>query len=105
MMLKVDLVQHFPVGDGVVVTGVVSLAQLVGEAALRVPANQPRIVVGALLADYYARLIGWYTQGGFTDELGKRYDSGHHYSVAYWEVLNEVDFEHHISPETYTLLY
>jgi hypothetical protein len=60
---------------------------------------------GREVADYYARLIGWYTQGGFTDEFGKRHDSGHHYAVPYWEVLNEVDFEHHISPETYTLLY
>jgi hypothetical protein len=60
---------------------------------------------GKEVADYYARLIGWYTQGGFTDEFGKRHDSGHHYAVPYWEVLNEVDFEHHISPESYTLLY
>jgi len=57
------------------------------------------------VADYYARLIGWYTQGGFTDEFGKRHESGYHYSIPYWEVLNEVDFEHHISPEQYTRLY
>lgn len=57
------------------------------------------------VADYYARLLAWYTKGGFTDELGKRHDSGHHYSIPYWEVLNEVDFEHHMSPETYTRLY
>ncbi|HEY2941023.1 MAG TPA: glycosyl hydrolase family 39, partial [Vicinamibacteria bacterium] len=29
------------------------------------------------VADYYARLLSWYTQGGFTDELGKRHESGH----------------------------
>src|SRR2546421_10546844 len=57
------------------------------------------------VAEYYARLLAWYTQGGFTDEFGKRHESGYHYSVSYWEVLNEVDFEHHISPETYTRLY
>lgn len=57
------------------------------------------------VADYYARLLSWYTNGGFTDEVGKRHESGHHYSIPYWEVLNEVDFEHHISPETYTRLY
>ena len=57
------------------------------------------------VADYYARLIGWYTQGGFTDEFGKRHESGYHYSIPYWEVLNEVEFEHNISPETYTKLY
>ncbi len=57
------------------------------------------------VADYYARLVGWYTQGGFTDEYGKRHESGHHYKIQYWEVLNEVDFEHHMSPEFYTRLY
>jgi len=57
------------------------------------------------VAEYYARLLSWYTKGGFTDEFGKRHESGYHYSVPYWEVLNEVDFEHHISPETYTRLY
>jgi hypothetical protein len=57
------------------------------------------------VADYYARLVGWYTQGGFTDEYGQRHDSGHHYDVAYWEVLNEVDFEHTMTPEFYTRLY
>src|SRR5579884_4145262 len=44
------------------------------------------------VADYYARLLAWYTQGGFIDELGKRHESGHHYAVPYWEVLNEVEF-------------
>jgi hypothetical protein len=57
------------------------------------------------VADYYARLLSWYTVGGFTDELGKRHDSGHHYSIPYWEILNEVDFEHRMTPQTYTGLY
>ena len=57
------------------------------------------------VADYYARLLAWYTKGGFTDEFGNRHESGHHYSIPYWEVLNEIDFEHHITPETYTRLY
>ncbi|HKV79503.1 MAG TPA: hypothetical protein VJP02_15245 [Candidatus Sulfotelmatobacter sp.] len=57
------------------------------------------------VADYFARLVSWYTQGGFTDEFGKRHESGYHYAIPYWEVLNEIDFEHHISPETYTQLY
>ena len=47
------------------------------------------------VADYYARLLAWYTQGGFTDESGKRHESGYHYSISHWEVLNEIDFEHH----------
>jgi hypothetical protein len=57
------------------------------------------------VADYYARLLSWYTKGGFTDELGKRRESGHHYSIPYWEVLNEPDLERNLSPETYTRLY
>jgi len=57
------------------------------------------------VADYYARLLSWYTKGGFTDEYGKRHESGYHYSIPYWEVLNEVDFEHHMTPQTYTRLY
>lgn len=57
------------------------------------------------VADYFARIVSWYTKGGLTDEYGKRHESGYHYSIPYWEVLNEVDFEHHISPETYTKLY
>jgi hypothetical protein len=57
------------------------------------------------LGDYYARLVNWYTQGGFTDEYGQRHESGHHYPIAYWEVLNEVDFEHSMTPETYTRVY
>ncbi|MBV9624464.1 MAG: glycosyl hydrolase family 39 [Acidobacteria bacterium] len=60
---------------------------------------------GQEVADYFARLLAWYTQGGFTDELGKRHESGYRYAIPYWEVLNEPDFEHHISPETYTRLY
>jgi Glycosyl hydrolases family 39 len=57
------------------------------------------------VADYYARLVAWYTLGGFTDEYGKRHESGHHYKIQYWEVLNEVDFEHGMTPEFYTRLY
>lgn len=54
---------------------------------------------------YYARLLSWYTKGGFTDETGQRHESGHHYSIPYWEVLNEADFEHQMTPETYTKIY
>lgn len=56
-------------------------------------------------ADYFARLLSWYTKGGFTDENGKRQESGHHYKIAYWEVLNEIEFEHHWTPEAYTRFY
>jgi hypothetical protein len=57
------------------------------------------------LGDYYARLVSWYVNGGFTDELGQRHESGHHFKIDYWEVLNEVDFEHEMTPEQYTARY
>ncbi len=57
------------------------------------------------LADYYGRLAAWYTRGGFTDEAGRRHNSGHHYKIDYWEVLNEIDLEHHMSPGLYTRAY
>ncbi len=57
------------------------------------------------VADYYARLVSWYAKGGFTDEYGKWHSSGYHYPIAYWEVLNEVDSEHQMSPELYSRLY
>jgi hypothetical protein len=57
------------------------------------------------VGDYYARLLAWYTKGGFTDEFAKKHESGYHYSIPYWEVLNEVDFEHQMPVETYTKIY
>ncbi len=60
---------------------------------------------GKEVADYYARLVRWYTEGKFTDEYGKSHQSGHHFKIDYWEVFNEVDFEHQMTPETYTKVY
>lgn len=57
------------------------------------------------VADYFARIVGWYTKGGFEDEFGVWHASGHHYDVAYWEVLNEPDFEHDTTPKLYTERY
>ena len=57
------------------------------------------------LADYYARLVSWYTQGGFTDELGKFHASGHHYEMRYFEAFNEVDGEHEPTPRQYVEQY
>jgi Glycosyl hydrolases family 39 len=31
--------------------------------------------------------------------------SGHHYKIAYWEALNEIEFEHHWTPAQYTKFY
>ena len=60
---------------------------------------------GKQIGDYFGRLVSWYTKGGFTDENGKRHESGNHYTFPYWEVLNEVDFEHNTTPEDYTRRY
>ena len=60
---------------------------------------------GKALGDYYARLVSWYVDGGFTDEDGVRHESGYHYKIPVWEVLNEVDFEHRMTPEQYTKRY
>jgi hypothetical protein len=60
---------------------------------------------GKELGDYYARLVSWYVKGGFTDENGVRHESGHHDAIPWWEVLNEVDFEHSMTPQQYTERY
>ncbi|KAJ7918887.1 glycoside hydrolase superfamily [Mycena leptocephala] len=60
---------------------------------------------GQQIADYYERLVSWYTLGGFTDELGGQHTSGYHFDIPFWEVLNEVDFEHSTTPEDYTIRY
>ncbi|WP_202805991.1 hypothetical protein [Actinopolymorpha alba] len=59
----------------------------------------------AEVADYFYRVASWYIAGGFTDELGRWHESGHHYRFAYWEVLCEPDLGHRLSPEVYTRLY
>ncbi|HEY6447859.1 MAG TPA: glycosyl hydrolase family 39 [Acidobacteriaceae bacterium] len=60
---------------------------------------------GQQLGAYYARLVSWYTRGGFTDENGKTHSSGYHFPIPYWEVLNEVESEHSTTPEQYTERY
>jgi len=57
------------------------------------------------LSEYYARLVSWYTQGGFTDENGQYRASGYHYPIPYWEVFNEIDLEHKSTPQQYTERY
>ncbi len=57
------------------------------------------------VADYFERVFSWYTQGGVTDELGKFHKSGYFYKFQYWEVLNEPDLEHRLSPQQYTKIY
>jgi hypothetical protein len=60
---------------------------------------------GRELGDYYARLVSWYTKGGFTDERGQFHSSGYHYKFPSWEVLNEVESEHGMTPQQYTERY
>ncbi len=57
------------------------------------------------VSTYFSRLLSWYVKGGFTDELGKFHKSGHYYKIPFWEVLNEPDLEHNISPQLYTKMY
>ncbi|MCL2659214.1 MAG: hypothetical protein FWD64_01665 [Acidobacteriaceae bacterium] len=60
---------------------------------------------GKQFADYQARIYQWYTQGGFTDELGKEHKSGHHYKIDTWGVMNETWLENKINVQQYTKLY
>jgi hypothetical protein len=60
---------------------------------------------GKEVADYYSRLVSWYTRGGFADEFGQRHESPHHYKIDFWEILNEPEYEHALSAENYTKLY
>ncbi|MGD0841541.1 MAG: glycosyl hydrolase family 39 [Candidatus Acidiferrales bacterium] len=60
---------------------------------------------GGELGEYYARLVDWYTNGGFTDENGTFHSSGHHFQIPYWEVFNEPDIEHSTTAEQYTARY
>jgi hypothetical protein len=57
------------------------------------------------IREYYARVASWYVRGGFVDELGQAHESVHHYKIDYWEVLNEIDVEHYLSPRQYTKIY
>jgi hypothetical protein len=58
-------------------------------------------------SDYFQRVASWYIKGGFIDELGGTHTSGHHFTIDYWEVLNEEDEggAHEIDPQRYTALY
>lgn len=58
-----------------------------------------------LIAQYQARLVGWYTKGGFRDEYGVWHNSGHTYKIDYWEVLSEPDLEWGLSPQDYVRVY
>lgn len=54
------------------------------------------------VGDYYGRMLAYYTEGGFTDEAGT-FVPGHKLNISHWEVLNEIEGEHAMSPQTYTV--
>ena len=56
------------------------------------------------LGDYYGRLVAHYVEGGFADEAG-RWVPGYNLTISHWEVLNEIEGEHNLSPELYTRVY
>ncbi len=61
---------------------------------------------GMELAEYFARIVAWYTKGGFRDEHGRWHESGHRYNPGIWEILNEPDHESiAMTKELYTSLY
>lgn len=43
------------------------------------------------LADFCARIVGWYNKGGFTDEKGIFHKSDYFLNIKQWEILNEQD--------------
>lgn len=55
------------------------------------------------IGEYYARVLAWYTEGGFEDEAGRFHSSGLFLNLSVWEYLNEM--EHGLSPEAYTAQY
>jgi len=57
------------------------------------------------VAEYYGRVASWYARGGFADEQGKFHSSPFHYKIDFWEILNEPEYEHAMSPQTYTRTY
>jgi hypothetical protein len=60
---------------------------------------------GRQFAQYQARIYQWYTQGGFTDEIGTYHESGHHFKIDYWGILNESDYENRLNVEEYTRIW
>jgi len=56
------------------------------------------------LGDYYGRLVAHFVEGGFEDEAGN-FIPGHNWTISHWEVLNEIEGEHGLSPELYTKVY
>lgn len=66
-----------------------------------------------LVADYYARLASWMVKGELEDEFGNIVGGGPKLGlgsndgggVTHWEIFNEPEAEHHLTPHQYNLLY
>jgi hypothetical protein len=63
-----------------------------------------------LVADYYARFASWLIEGQFQDEFGNTIGGGPQLGlgpggVTHWEIFNEPDAEHHLTPTQYNLMY
>jgi len=57
------------------------------------------------IVDFHTSLFRYYTQGGFVDECQKQWTNDIKYHFDYFEILNEIDLEHQLSPEYYTQIY
>ncbi len=60
------------------------------------------------IGDYYGRLLAHYVEpGGFIDEAGNSVAGvvGGPFRISTWEILNEIEGEHHLSPQLYTRVY
>jgi hypothetical protein len=67
--------------------------------------NQLVDPTGQQVADYFARVFSWYTQGGFTDENGVFHGSYHYYKFPIWQILNETPLEHGLTAQQYVTIY
>lgn len=57
------------------------------------------------VAEYYGRLLSWIVKGEFVDELGNVITGGPRFPLTHWEIFNEIEFEHNLSPQEYTKMY
>jgi hypothetical protein len=60
-----------------------------------------------LVADYYGRLASWIIKGNFLDEFGTLIEGGPALGdkITHWEIFNEPDGEHGLTPEQYNTLF
>lgn len=59
----------------------------------------------SLVAKYYGRLASWMANGHFIDECGHNITGGPALGITHWEVFNEPEREHGLSPSQYNTLF